>query len=100
MAPVITVPVAHADNDSFLAAVGDLTPKLNNNDPGLMLRVGKGACYLLGPNDASAIGIIPDRVADFVWQKHGRLERADAVRIVNAAKDNLCPGTGMFGYAS
>jgi hypothetical protein len=98
VALLLAAPVAQADNQSFLGAVGDLSA-LVGSDAGL-LKVGKGSCHLLGPNEITMFGIIPDRVADMVWEKNPMLERPQAVRIVNAAKDNLCPGTGMFGYAT
>jgi hypothetical protein len=44
--------------------------------------------------------IAPNPVAEIIWQQNSLLDRPDAVRIVNAAIDDLCPNPNPFGNAS
>lgn len=97
-AAVVSAPTSTADDGSYLGAVGDLA-NLVGNVPSL-LKVGSGACTLLAPSNAAVFGVFPGRVVELVQQKNPKLARDQAVRIVNAAEDNLCPDVSHFGRAS
>jgi hypothetical protein len=90
---------AHADNDSYLAAVNALGLNSKLGPEGL-LQAGKGACGMLEPSPGLMFGLHPNRVADIVWQGNPLLERDKATQLVNAAIDNLCPGVNAWGHAS
>lgn len=97
---MLAAPAASADNQSYLSAVSAAGLTADHGDDG-MLKVGKGACYLLAPHAGYIFGILPDRVADIVWQQNPQLEHNQAAIIVNAAIDNLCPGSNAMGqYAN
>lgn len=88
---------AAADNQSYLDAISTFNSPTGTDG---LLKVGKGACSLLRPNNALMFGRSPNVVAQMVWEQNPQLERDEATQIVNAAIDNLCPGVNPFGYAS
>lgn len=90
---------ASADNASYLIAVKGAGLSAKNGDEGLLAN-GKDACRMLSPaGSGNMFGLSPNLVADRVWQNNAMLERPDAVVIVNAAIDNLCPGVNPWGHA-
>lgn len=96
LVPFVVAPTANADNESFLAAVSSLQ---SEEGPAGLLKVGKGACSIMQPDGALWFGRHPNVAADIVWQNNPMMERPEAVLLVNAAIDHLCPGVNPFGYA-
>lgn len=88
---------AAADNQSYLDAISTFSSPQGSDG---LLKIGKGACSLLRPNNAMMFGRNPNLVAQMVWEQNPQLERPDATILVNAAIDQLCPGVNPLGYAS
>lgn len=91
---VATACPATADNDSYLAALGDRVPS-RNGATGL-LAAGKESCRLLAPNSYLMFGRAPHVVSRMIWEAAPSLERDQADLIVNTAIDHLCPGVNPF----
>lgn len=91
---VVTAAPASADNASYLGALGGYKTR-----PDDLLMAGKFACGQLQPRPGYMFGLHPNVVADRVWQYNSAFERDEAVAVVNAAIDNLCPGVNMLGHA-
>lgn len=89
----IAAPAA-ADNDSYLAALGDRVH--STNGPEGLLAVGKEACRLLAPNNAMMFGRAPNVVSRMIWEAAPMLERDQADFIVATANTHLCPGINPF----
>lgn len=94
---LLCAPAAAADNQSYLAAVNSLQPKAN---AATLLSAGKSACGIMAPGPGHEFGRMANVAVDIVWRNNALLERSDAVQLVNAAIDNLCPPPPFGGYAS